>query len=203
MFRVTSRLKALKTPLRKLSSSYHNLSTLVCSLKKELDVIRLACDMDPSSVSLREDLIAIRLAYQQACRNEELAARQRAKVRWLHEGDSNTRFFHQVVKEKRHTQHIHSVSNSAGVFMYGDAVADAFVYHLRSYLGERDSSVDPNVPEWLFDATLSLAEANHMIRPISDDEIRNAMFLIGNDKAPGSDGFSAKFFKKSLGYHWI
>ena len=36
-----------------------------------------------------------------------------------------------------------------------------------------------------------------MIRPILDEEIKQVIFSIGDDKAPGSDGFSALFFKRA------
>ncbi|KAJ9561644.1 hypothetical protein OSB04_006804 [Centaurea solstitialis] len=197
MFRVLEKLKALKTPLRRLRSSYHGLSELVRSLHNELEIAQIASDLDPHNVLLHEDVQALRGAYVQACRNEEQSAKQRAKVRWLLEGDSNTKFFHQVIKEKRHVQHIHSVINLAGVYVYNQDVPDAFVDHLRSYLGECDLSLDPCMDQYLFPNKLSVADANHMIRSISDDEIRSAMFSIGNDKAPGSDGYSSKFFKKA------
>ena len=34
-----------------------------------------------------------------------------------------------------------------------------------------------------------------MVRPISDIEIKEAMFSIDEDKATGPDGFTSKFFK--------
>ena len=34
-----------------------------------------------------------------------------------------------------------------------------------------------------------------MIRPITKDEVKRDMFDIGNDSAPGSDGFTSKHFK--------
>ncbi|KAJ9536236.1 hypothetical protein OSB04_un000585 [Centaurea solstitialis] len=197
MFRLTAKLKALKTPLRKLRSSYGNLSSNVHKLKIELDVVQLACDMDPFNDELKEDLMALRGAYQQALRDEEVAARQRAKVRWLREGDSNTRFFHNVVREKRHAHRIQSVRDSGGTFVYDDDVGVAFIEHLTSFMGKRDRSLDPVMPMSSFQRRLSFAESSDMIRPITDLEIRKAMFGIGNDKAPGSDGFSSKFFKAS------
>ncbi|CAH1421056.1 unnamed protein product [Lactuca virosa] len=36
-----------------------------------------------------------------------------------------------------------------------------------------------------------------MVRPIDDEEIKQAMFDIGNDKAPGPDGYTSTFFKKT------
>ncbi|KAJ9536697.1 hypothetical protein OSB04_un000082 [Centaurea solstitialis] len=195
MFRVTSRLKLLKKPLANLRNTYGDLSLRVKKAKQELDVIQLACDLDHSNLALRDDLVASRLAYTQARFDEELAAMQRAKVKWLREGDSNTRFFHMVIKEKRHSQQIHAIRNMSGSYVYDDDVPVAFLDHLKSIIGTTDQTIDPRVPEGLLTKTLSMEDANFMIRQFSDNDIKEAMFGIGNEKAPGPDGFSAKFFK--------
>ncbi|KAK4384262.1 hypothetical protein Sango_3078500 [Sesamum angolense] len=38
-------------------------------------------------------------------------------------------------------------------------------------------------------------EANSLSRPITSDDIKNAIFDIEEDRAPGPDGFSSGFFK--------
>ncbi|GKF47149.1 hypothetical protein Tco_0136951, partial [Tanacetum coccineum] len=43
---------------------------------------------------------------------------------------------------------------------------------------------------------LDLNVALDMIRMVSDLEIKNAMFSMGNKKSPGPDGFTAAFFKE-------
>ncbi|KAJ9563335.1 hypothetical protein OSB04_008495 [Centaurea solstitialis] len=195
MYQVTSRLKALKGPLRKLRCSYGNLSVKVNLLKEELNVIQLACDLDPFNEDLKEDATFLRVAYQQACRDENLASRQRAKVHWLREGDSNTRFFHNAVKERKHINQVRSICNVDGVFVYDEEVSTAFLDHLKSFLGTCDDSLDPVMPHAWFRNILSLQDSLTMIRPIMDCEIRDAMFQIGKDKAPGSDGFTSHFFR--------
>ncbi|KAJ9541722.1 hypothetical protein OSB04_028228 [Centaurea solstitialis] len=195
MYRLTTKLKRLKTPIRRLRSLHGNLSEKSVVLKSELDTLQLAMDLDPNNGALREDLEHVRLAYQQSCWNDMSAARQRAKVKWLSDGDSNTRYFHQVVKEKRHAKQIYSVCNSDGTFVYDGEVAEAFIEHFKLIIGTSDPMVDPTMPQEMFLKQLSLADALHMIRPVQDAEIKDAIFQIGNDKAPGSDGFSAKFFK--------
>ncbi|GJX80225.1 reverse transcriptase domain, reverse transcriptase zinc-binding domain protein [Tanacetum coccineum] len=38
-----------------------------------------------------------------------------------------------------------------------------------------------------------------MVRPVLDGEVKNAMFSIGNNKAPGTDWYTSKFFKEARG----
>ncbi|KAJ9538957.1 hypothetical protein OSB04_031690 [Centaurea solstitialis] len=197
MFRVTSKLKLLKAPLKKLRSTYGNLSMRTSKLKDELDVAQLAADLDPSNDTLSLDVSRLRKAYQLACWTDVSAARQRAKVKWLSEGDANTRYFHKVVEEKRHAHYVHSVCRTDGTYVYDDDVAPAFIEHFVSIIGTKDADVVPLMPESLFSSKLSLADSLHMIRPILSEEIRDALFHIGNDKAPGSDGFSSRFFKST------
>ncbi|KAJ9557020.1 hypothetical protein OSB04_011634 [Centaurea solstitialis] len=179
----------------KLRRLYGNLTGKVDALKEELNVIQLACDLDPFNAELKEDLQGLREVYQQACRDENLAMRQRAKVHWLREGDANTRFFHNVVKERRHYNQVRSVCRNDGVFVYDEDVPWAFVDHLKGYMGSMDESLDPLMPMEWFHNKLSLRDSLFIIRPILDSEIRDAMFQIGKDKAPGSDGFTSIFFK--------
>ncbi|GKA71725.1 zf-CCHC domain-containing protein [Tanacetum coccineum] len=55
--------------------------------------------------------------------------------------------------------------------------------------------------EWmshgLFGTRLNEGEANAMICDVSDKEIKDDMFNIGENKAPGPDGYSSVFFKKA------
>ena len=175
----------------RLRASYGNLSAKMHSLRHELGVVQLAMDLDPFNPELREDLISFRLAYQQACNDAESEARQRAKVRWLSEDDSNTHYFHNVVHERCHSNNLFSVSDVNGNMVYDDDVPLAFIDHLKSFMGSRDTNLEPNMPQDLYHSRLSLSDAIHMVRPITDDEIKYAMFQIGNNKALGSDGFSS------------
>ncbi|KAJ9536620.1 hypothetical protein OSB04_un000169 [Centaurea solstitialis] len=195
MHKVLCRLKKLKTPLRKLRGECGNFSKRVSTIKTELDEIQAACDNEPYNVELMEDLAHIQLAYQQARKDEEVYLAQRAKIKWLNEGDGNTRYFHNAVKERKGKNFIRSVCDLNGNYTYDNGVEAVFVDHFHSILGTEDRMACPDLQHDLFESKLSLSEALHMIRPIQDSEIKDAIFSIGNDKAPGSDGFSSKFFK--------
>ena len=83
------------------------------------------------------------------------------------------------------------------MFKHGEDVAAAFVDHFRLILGENDYLVNLCMHSYVGNNRVSLSKILVLIRPISNKDIRMAMFDIGNDKAPGSDGFPTKFFKVS------
>ncbi|GKF53669.1 hypothetical protein Tco_0160579, partial [Tanacetum coccineum] len=49
--------------------------------------------------------------------------------------------------------------------------------------------------EELFTTKLSSSKASQMVKPVTDREIKKAMFNTNDNKASGPDGSSAKFFK--------
>nr|GEU82374.1 hypothetical protein [Tanacetum cinerariifolium] len=49
----------------------------------------------------------------------------------------------------------------------------------------------------IFVKKISDETKNNMVREVSNEEIKSAMFNIGDDRTPGPDGFSLVFFKKS------
>ncbi|KAJ9536532.1 hypothetical protein OSB04_un000284 [Centaurea solstitialis] len=197
MHQLLCHLKNLKQPLRRLRDVCGDVTKRVANLRVELDTIQIACDLDPTNPVLLEDLAHLFLAYEQARRDEDAFFRQRAKVNWLRDGDHNTKFFHNVVKERKSRNFIRSIADANGRFVHDEDVGTLFVEHFRNFLGIIDPLVDPTLPNGFFQTTLDFSDSLYMIRPITDEEIKWAMFHIGNDKAPGSDGFTSKFFKSA------
>ncbi|GJU58688.1 hypothetical protein Tco_1236454 [Tanacetum coccineum] len=71
----------------------------------------------------------------------------------------------------------------------------AFVAHYEAFLGTNMECEDLNV-NGLFHKQVSDNSNANMIRSVTNKEIRKAMFDIGNDKAPGPDGYTSVFFKR-------
>ena len=197
LFVFLKRLKGLKRPLRILRSHFGEDTTRLVDLRSELLLMQSACDADPDNPLLLEDLAHLMMAFQRAKEDEEVFYKQRAKVKWLNEGDGNKRFFHRAVMERRATNFISSVCDSDGNFHYGDEVPQTFIDYFQGVLGEEDSAVTPMMDQALFDRRLTLHESLEIIKPFTNDEIKSALFSIGIDKAPGSDGFSSLFFKSA------
>ncbi|GJU64431.1 RNA-directed DNA polymerase, eukaryota, reverse transcriptase zinc-binding domain protein [Tanacetum coccineum] len=76
-------------------------------------------------------------------------------------------------------------------------VANQFIKHFEGFLGISPITISLTDDDGLFERQISLEEANLMTREVTKDEIKRALFDTDDNKAPGPDGFTSKFFKKS------
>ncbi|GJV37905.1 hypothetical protein Tco_1410382 [Tanacetum coccineum] len=196
MFKVVKRLKMLKKLLRKLLYDHRNLHENVNKLWLELDKVQTTLDLDPSNLELREEEASYLQAFIDASLLEEKFLLKKAKVEWLKLGDANTTYFHKVVKSQATRNHIDCVTTTNGVSVDGDQVLLAFIDHYAEFLSQQGVTSNFNIIDQ-FCKQLSSDVANHMIRDVSDQEIREVMFVMGDNKAPGPDGYTAAFFKEA------
>ena len=189
-------MRSLKKPFRKLLKSQGNLHDRVVKLRHELDEVQKALDKNPSSTILREEEAVYLTAFTQATLDEERFLKQRSKIDWLRVGDCNSAYFHRSVKARISRGRIYCITGHDNVLYEGESVPNVFVEHYMHFLGV-DATVDNLDHQGLFIHKLNHSKAENMVRSVSDDEIRMAMFSIGNDKAPGPDGYTSVFFKKA------
>jgi hypothetical protein len=62
-----------------------------------------------------------------------------------------------------------------------------------------DNSLDPNLILPLIEPLVSQEMNEHLTKDFTDKEISDALFQIGPLKAPGADGFPARFFQRNWG----
>ncbi|GJY14583.1 hypothetical protein Tco_0385005 [Tanacetum coccineum] len=128
MFKVVQKLKFLKKLLHKLLYDQGNLHENVKHLCHKLDEAQRALDADPFNLTIREDEAAYLQAFNDALLTEECFLKQKAKIEWLHVGDSNTAYFHKVVKSRASRNCIDSITILSGTCIDGDQ------YPLRKFV---------------------------------------------------------------------
>nr|GEY30792.1 hypothetical protein [Tanacetum cinerariifolium] len=101
--------------------------------------------------------------------------------------DRNTKFFHKIIKSRENLNKITSVCNKKGEKFEGNEVAEQFVNHVKKFLKVDKDCEDLDDLE-LFHHKIS-NDAKNMIKEVIEDEIKEAMFDIGENKALGPDGF--------------
>jgi hypothetical protein len=124
---------------------------------------------------------------------EEICWRQKSRIRWLKEGDKCTKFFHQVANANRRSNTIDSLHVNGTPISDPDAIKSHVVNFYESLFSE-PSSWRPRVDNLEFEA-LSVDEATRLEDPFEEREVREVIFGMDRDKAPGPDGFSLAFFQ--------
>ncbi|GJR10894.1 RNA-directed DNA polymerase, eukaryota, reverse transcriptase zinc-binding domain protein [Tanacetum coccineum] len=196
MYQVVKKLKGLKKPFRKLLYEHGNIHNNVDHLCKELDRVQADLDRDPSNVQLQDEEAAYVLAYNDALILQDRFLKQKAKINWLREGDSNSAYFHKAAKSRVSRSRINAVTNSDGVNYENEQVPEAFIKHYEVFLGQAGTVQNLDTHN-LFDVILDVGTALDNVRNVSAQEVKSAMFSMGNNKSPGPDGYTAAFFKKA------
>lgn len=82
--------------------------------------------------------------------------------------------------------------------MEGDNVEKAFVQYYIHLLGT-ERNMQGHICQDIIDKGPVLSEEQHdlVMRPVTGEEIKLAIFSIPGDKSPGPDGFGTHFFKEA------
>ncbi|GKE23911.1 hypothetical protein Tco_1435423, partial [Tanacetum coccineum] len=125
-------------------------------------------------------------AYKQACLDEERFFKQKANIEWLAVGDSNSLDFHKLIKSVVQRNRIEVVHDLNNIEHENLAIPNTFVKHYELFVGVKCNTT-PLIELNLFTTKLPDDVRDHMVRVASNDEIRKAMFSIGDSSAPGPD----------------
>nr|GEU30804.1 hypothetical protein [Tanacetum cinerariifolium] len=136
------------------------------------------------------------VAFNEELLMEECFLKQKAKIEWLKEGDTNSAYFYKAVKSQISRSRIDVITSDDGTIYENDQVADLFVSYYEQFLGIAGNSNGVNI-DGLFMNVLADHHGLDQIRSVTTCEVKDAMFSMGNDKAPGPDGYTVSFFKES------
>jgi hypothetical protein len=198
MYRFQQRLKNLKQILRNwnkntfgdIFAGQKHLANSMREIQEQIRTQGLTSDLKE-----QEQVVTQQLAARK--KQEEILWRQKSRIRWLKEGDRNTKFFHRTTVQRRHTNRITSLISTNGEPLHShDDMEAALVDYYQTLLTEpildRDEAIakiTQHVP------TLVSQEQNlALLRPISHEEVDQALQDTPKGKAPGPDGFTSDFF---------
>ncbi|CAN7044661.1 unnamed protein product [Brassica rapa subsp. trilocularis] len=134
-----------------------------------------------------------------AHKEEEMFWRQKSRDKWLVFGDRSSKFFHGSVKTNRSRNHISILKDKNNQDQWSDgAKAEVAVTYFTDLF--RSSNPKPYGPAFVSFAPKVSAEMNvTLMRRVSNEEVKEALFSINADSAPGPDGMTGIFFQKYWG----
>nr|GEY55309.1 RNA-directed DNA polymerase, eukaryota [Tanacetum cinerariifolium] len=117
---------------------------------------------------------------------------QKAKIKWVLEGDENTNFFHATLKKKRRQLAIRGILKNGDWIDAPDKVKDEFLLHFSNRFKQPNGP--PSTIESLSFNSISQSQSDYLELPFSRNEIKKTVWDCGGDSAPGPDGFTFRFF---------
>jgi len=127
-------------------------------------------------------------------RYEDIYQSQKAKCKWIKEGDGDTNFFHKVANGKNRKNFISKLNINGEIIedmVRIKKVAIRFFFNLYS----KDRGSRP-CSDNLFTDTLVPYDVESLEMTFSQEEINEAAFCMPNDKSPGPDGFTMLFYQE-------
>ncbi|KAL0307384.1 UNVERIFIED_CONTAM: hypothetical protein Scaly_2984900 [Sesamum calycinum] len=200
MYALTRKLKALKPILRRLRQQQGNLTQNVHMAETFLTAAQtLNQEYQHDNVLILLEKCC-RIVYCKAVALEVHMLKQRAKLSWIKGGDKCSKIFFRKINAKRATQRVYQIQNSDGILLLDyPAVTNEFVQYFQQLFGgtRRANQVDLSHLQPFAKNIIQESEAELLNSPIQRQEIKDALFDINEDSAPGPDGFSSGFFKSA------
>jgi hypothetical protein len=195
-------------PLRRLDELFRNLkrklqswaATAIGNIREQLLMARAIIlrldqaaelrELSESEFQLRKELKLKTLGLASL---ERTMARQRARVRFLAEGDANTKYFHLLARGRKRKNAIYRLRNDSGVICADhDEMETAIRDHFKGVFGQPGSgahTID-------FQAIgISPQDFSALDLPFSEEEVERVVREMPADRAPGPDGFTGAFYK--------
>ncbi|KAF3775645.1 putative ribonuclease H protein [Nymphaea thermarum] len=148
LIRVTSKLERVRKDLsRWYKHQVGDVALHINGLKQSLENIQIRCEAGDSSAALVEMLLRQELST--ALLEEESQWRQKARIKWLREGDGNTTFFQRVVKGRRVKNQILTMEDGGLEYEDQDMIQQICFNYFSSLLGTTDGSGLPSYLVWV------------------------------------------------------
>lgn len=197
MFRVSSKLRALKKIIRDFSySNYSDLEKRVQEALVSLTEAQSNLLSNPSNLNAAAEIEATR-KWEILSLTEESFFYQRSRVTWLGEGDKNTAYFHRMASTRQSINHIHFLLQDDGSRIDSQEGIQSLCFEYFNDLLASDVPTPLFVQEdinLLLGFECSDVQRGFLSASFSVEEIKSAFISLPKNKTSGPDGYSVEFF---------
>ncbi|XP_039021885.1 uncharacterized protein LOC120154136 [Hibiscus syriacus] len=199
MKKIFLKLKRLKASLKILNKDYFSdISARIRSKRDEIEKQHILTLRGVEPIGTELDLQRELNTIEEA---EAMVLKQKAKTHWLKEGDKCSKFFYSVTATKNKCDTIRALVDDQGRRLDSfDDMSNETINFFKNLLGSSDPKVkacSTSLLKGLLHPIPSSEDYEGLTKEITNDEIKEAIFSQGNDKAPGPYGYTPLFFKKA------
>ena len=196
MYQFTTKLRLLKTALRTLHHQHtNNITGRVAQAQAAWHDAQFYLDSNPTSPEAKSRERVHAKLYMQLCKDEESLLKQRSRINWLQLGDRNTKFFHNSLLHRQVRNRIHSLHDSTGTLITDQQEMGKLASTYYEQLLCAPQLPLPEPIQHMYPNPISEDSRSTISSPVTDEDIKDALFSIPDNKSPGPDGYNAYFFK--------
>jgi hypothetical protein len=191
-----NKIRALRRYLRgwakNMNGAYKKEKKDITNKLDELDKKAESTMLLPHEVDLKCCLNA-RLI--QLLREEEIRWYQRSKLDKLLQGDNNTKYFHLVANGKHRKTRISQLEDGGQIIRGEEQLKSYITDYYKGLFGPSDGvhfSLDENIN---FDIPQVSHENKKLTSGFIEQEVKETIFQMKHNKAPGPNGFLTKFYQ--------
>ena len=125
----------------------------------------------------------------------------RSRVRWHDEGERSTKYFLSLEKVNGKRKSLQKLSIDGNTVYKKAQILSAFSNHFKKRYSSVPNDCNPSISDFVkrnIRSRLSIEQKLRLEEPISMNELTSSLMLMKSGKSPGSNGFTASFFK----YFW-
>lgn len=188
------KIKACKTALLSWQkNTFRRADREILNLKEKL----IEFQDQEDQVTNGDEVRRIQEEIKRLWKQEELFWCQRSRVKWLKDGDRNSRFFHASTIKRRGSNRIERLKGSNEEWIEGQhQIFQLITQHFQNIYTSERPSLNDNCLSCVNRIVTSQMNEN-LNQPVTDLEIKCAVESMGEMKAPGPDGLNGLFFQKN------
>ena len=198
MWSFQQNLKALKSKIKKWNKEeFGNIFKEKNRLEICLQEIQSIGFNEGYSLALLEEERLVEKQLDEREKQEELLWLQKSRIKWLCEGEKNSKFFHHSVIQSRFQNKFYSLKDEARNLLEGrEEIEDLLNSHFSDILSDplRDRSSDIEIITSQIPSFVSRKQNQMLMNSISLQEVQEVVFQMKEGTSHGPDGFTVNFF---------
>nr|QIA97950.1 hypothetical protein AP_R.00g000460-v1.0.a3 [Amaranthus palmeri] len=194
------KMKNVKRGLKQLhNKDFAGVKDKIMHWEQQLQKTQTDLQSNPTSEELHHREKEISSIVHKWRKIEDKALHQKARITWMRNGDDNTAYFHAAIKERISSNSIHELQDRDGNWI---SKSQEIHNEITQFYKGLQGTATPNlegIDSRVMREGLQVDSRSRLdlIRDVEEEEIKNALFGMNDNKAPGIDGFNACFFKRT------
>lgn len=173
----------------------------VLELQNQFRTLESKLIIDPNNIALQAELHKIKHMSEIIALEKTKGAQVRARMRWIEEGEKNTRYFLQLEKDRGKQNIMNQVKNKDGIVVTNqfDVLEEQVqfyktLYNQKTEVSNAEEAVDIFIRHEVL-PVLTSEESKSCEGMISVEEASFALSSMKNGSSPGYDGLTVEYFK--------